>query len=327
MWNIINSLIQNKSRSSPIMSIKYIDKTIVDNQEIAEIFSDYYKYAAYNKVNKIVPEAHFESFLSEKDKRTNTFHLEQIDDKDVWKLIRSLKPKVSSSLDEICNKLVCRAAPHLISPLRFVINKCFSQGQFPDQIKISKISPLYKRSDYQSQNFQPVSIQSTFSKLIEKAAKNQLTNHNEKEFPESSRQFSYKAGHSTAQALILARHEIEKALELNKFVLAIFIDLSVAFDSIDVQEILPRKLEHLGADKRASGFFKSFFNNRKHYVEWNSKRSKINDLYNISVCQGSCLGPVCYNTYTHDYKDVIGGCDDSNCKVVRATVALNFKVP
>ena len=114
--------------------------------------------------------------------------------------------------------------------------------------------------------------------------------------------------------MILARHEIEKALELNKFVLAIFIDLSVAFDSIDVQEILPRKLEHLGADKKASGFFKSFFNNRKHYVEWNSKKSKINDLYNISVCQGSCLGPVCYNTYTHDYKDVIGGCDDSNCK-------------
>ena len=78
--------------------------------------------------------------------------------------------------------------------------------------------------------------------------------------------------------------------------------------------MLPRKLEHLGADKKASGFFKSFFNNRKHYVEWNGKKSKINDLYNISVCQGSCLGPVCYNTYTHDYKDVIGGCDDSNCK-------------
>ena len=88
--------------------------------------------------------------------------------------------------------------------------------------------------------------------------------------------------------------------------------MSVAFDSIDVQEILPRKLEHLGADKRASGFFKSFFNNRKHYVEWNGKKSKINDLYNISVCQGSCLGPVCYNIYKH--KDVIGGCDDSNCK-------------
>ena len=84
-----------------------------------------------------------------------------------------------------------------------------------------------------------MSLQSTFSKLIEKAAKIQLTNLNEKEFPESSRQFTYKAGHSIAQALILARHEIEKALELNKFVLAIFIDLSVAFDSIDVQEILP----------------------------------------------------------------------------------------
>ena len=37
MWNIINSLIQNKSRSSPIISIKYNDKTIVDSQEIAEI--------------------------------------------------------------------------------------------------------------------------------------------------------------------------------------------------------------------------------------------------------------------------------------------------
>ena len=125
-------------------------KQLLIAKKLQKFLFDYFEHAAYNKVNKIAPEAHFESFLSEKDKRTNTFHLEQIDDKDVWKLIRSLKPKVSSSLYEICNKLVCRAAPHLISPLRFVINKCFSQGQFPDQIKISKISPLYKRSDYQT---------------------------------------------------------------------------------------------------------------------------------------------------------------------------------
>ena len=68
LWSIINSLIQNRTKSDPIKSIKFDDKILTDNKEIAEVFSNYYKYAAIKKVNEIKSEVNFEHFLNEKDK-------------------------------------------------------------------------------------------------------------------------------------------------------------------------------------------------------------------------------------------------------------------
>ena len=85
----------------------------------------------------------------------------------------------------------------------------------------------------------------------------------------------------------------------------IFLDLSVAFDSIDVKTILPKKLEHYGADEKTVNFFRTFFNDRKHFIEWNGVKSQENDLFGVSICQGSTLGPPCFNAYTRCYKNVI----------------------
>ena len=69
IWAIINSLIQNKSKSEPIKSIKFEDKTLTDKKEIAEVFSNYYKFAAIKKVNEIKCEVNFEKILTDKDKK------------------------------------------------------------------------------------------------------------------------------------------------------------------------------------------------------------------------------------------------------------------
>ena len=135
LWSIINSLIQNRTKSEPIKSIKFEDKILTDNKEIAEVFSNYYKYAAIKKVNAIKSEINFEHFLNDKDKRVNTFHLKEIDSNDLLDVIKNIKPKSSSGFDSIPNKLVCKAAPSLIAPLKFIINKSFSNGKFPDLLK------------------------------------------------------------------------------------------------------------------------------------------------------------------------------------------------
>ena len=89
-------------------------------------------------------------------------------------------------------------------------------------------------------------VQSIFSKIIEKGALKQMTLHDKNHFIERH-QYSYQENHNTVQPILLARHQIERSLEKNMFVIAVFLDLSVAFDSVEVKHILPKKLKHYGA--------------------------------------------------------------------------------
>jgi hypothetical protein len=45
----------------------------------------------------------------------------------------------------------------------------FSSGYFPDQLKIAKVKPLYKKGcDADAGNYRPVSLISVFSEIIKK---------------------------------------------------------------------------------------------------------------------------------------------------------------
>ena len=83
------------------------------------------------------------------------------------------------------------AASNLVIPMTTIINKCFTSGSFPDKLKLSKISPIHKKLDPESSNFCPISVLSCYSKIIEKAATDQLQKHFKKHL-ENEMQFAYK---------------------------------------------------------------------------------------------------------------------------------------
>ena len=63
----------------------------------------------------------------------------------------------------------------------------------------------------------------------------------------------------TIRPLLLTRHISETELNKNKFVLIIMIDLSLAFDTINTDNILTKKLKSYGANDKATDLFRSFF--------------------------------------------------------------------
>ena len=75
------------------------------------------------------------------------------------------------------------------------------------------------------------------SNVLEKAAVNRLMDHIRvnglAEF-----QSAYKAQHSTATALLRVQHDITSALDSNKGVVFVMLDLSAAFDTIDQEQLL-----------------------------------------------------------------------------------------
>ena len=85
-------------------------------------------------------------------------------------------------------------------------------------------------------------------------------------------QYGFRAKYSTELELIELVDRIYSQLNEKKVPIAIFMDLSKAFDTID-HEILICKMEHYGITNLELQWFRSYLSNRKQYVEFNNTQS------------------------------------------------------
>ena len=74
-----------------------------------------------------------------------SFDFDLIDDEKLKKTLNSLKSKPSSGHDGISTSLLKYLSPALIAQLRIIINQSLITGIFPDQLKIAKVIPIYKK--------------------------------------------------------------------------------------------------------------------------------------------------------------------------------------
>ena len=80
--------------------------------------------------------------------------------------------------------------------------------------------------------------------------------------------------------------------------LAIFMDLSKAFDTLD-HTILLSKLRYYGIGGNELNWFSSYLSDRQQYVESNGVSSTLLSL-KTGVPQGSILGPLLFLVYMND---------------------------
>jgi hypothetical protein len=95
---------------------------------------------------------------------------------EILSIIRSIQTKNSSGYDEISTKLFKISANYICSPLTYICNNL--TGIFPERLKYSTIKPLYKKGDKTDlSNYRLISLLTSFSKVIEKALYNRLTEY------------------------------------------------------------------------------------------------------------------------------------------------------
>ena len=88
---------------------------------------------------------------------------------DILYTCKQLKPKLSSGADFISTKLLKEIAPHIITPLHYLINISMETGYVPPEIKLAKIVPVFKEGNtHEYTNYRPISLLNSFFKLLEK---------------------------------------------------------------------------------------------------------------------------------------------------------------
>ena len=103
----------------------------------------------------------------------------------------------------------------MISPiLSSHFNYLLEVGKFPDELKLCKITPIYKKeSDELLENYRPVSNLPIFVKIFEKIIYSRLDKYFVSKGILHDRQFGFRKQHSTSHALNYSIDKIKLSIE------------------------------------------------------------------------------------------------------------------
>ena len=299
-WGIISEILSKKHKNkSSIKSIVIDGKTIKDSQQIAEKFNDFFLNIGTNLAASLetnTSKTH-RSYLNSNILTSFGFNL--VDEDHINKIMKSLKNKTLSGHDGISIKLLKYLSPALLKPLTLIINQSLITGLFPEKLKIAKVQPLFKKGDEEHiENYRPISLLTSISKVFEKVVFLQLTKYFQDNGLFYDGQYGFRENHSTEMATVELLDRIISALDDKQLPISIYMDLSKAFDTLN-HDILLDKLSYYGVEGTALQWFDSYLSNRSMYVEIDNMKSSVRTL-TTGVPQGSILGPLLFLIYMND---------------------------
>ena len=308
VWNLINMMLGKKNdKSSFVEHIKIGDTDIDNPKRISEIFADHFSKIGSELSKHIV----YNNSLPDLDPppNKNSIFMKPVTEQDVLNVIDSLKSKRSSGLDNLSNEFLKEVKFGIAKPLMVCINKSICEGVFPSKLKCAIVTPLHKGKErYLVNNYRPISLLLTLSKIFEKNIHAEITNFLEYNDIFFDAQFGFRSGHSTTHAAQFLTAEILKAKEKKYHTGTVYIDLSKAFDTICHKTLL-QKLDRMGIRGTAKRLV-------EHYLKDRYIQVKIGNLDNLSQqrelttgCpQGSILGPLFFSCLLNEMHRYLSNC-------------------
>lgn len=308
VWEVVNNEggKKNITRERKNIVLQSSDGIVTDPLKIAQIFSVQFDHSLLPFPGFGAQALHL---LIENSARVqNDMFFRTVSAKEVCDIVRSMETKKSCGYDDMPISVIKDNIDLLDVNLALFFNRCVDECRFPDQLKIARILPVYKKkSKFDPKNYRPISLLPVLSKVFEKLIKTRLLAHLIRNQVLDTRQFGYQRGIGTADAIDALMKDVVINLNKRLKVAGLFLDLSSAFDMVN-HKILLDKLEHYGVRNGVLKLLESYLSNRKQFVEVKSvanngtESTKTSKLVNITrgVPQGSILGPIFFLVFVND---------------------------
>lgn len=232
------------------------------------------------------------------DSPPGSFSCSSVDCFEVHEIILGLRSNCASGWDNITTNIVKKACPYILQPLTHLINLSLDTGIFPEAFKQAIVTPIYKTGlKMLPTNYRPISLLTTFSKILEKIVNKRLMDYLEKNSLLSPRQFGFRLGKSTEDAVLELTAKVRTYLDNDERCLGVFLDLQKAFDTVSIP-ILLKRIEHLGVRGVPLSWFHSYLEGRSQRIRINEHVSNDSDCV-FGVPQGSTLGPTLFLIYVN----------------------------
>lgn len=184
-----------------------------------------------------------------------------------------------------------------------LINQVLESGEFPNCLKETTIIPIYKGGKRNlPRNYRPIALINTFSKIIEKIIKAKIVKFIQETGGFDETQYGFQENSNTQAAVMDVINYINNQLDNGKYVVAVYIDLKKAFDTVD-HRLLLEMLDDLGIRGVGNKLIETYLNNRTIVTNINESISG-KEVISKGVPQGSVLGPLLYLLYIQNINRV-----------------------
>lgn len=302
-WNLINKLTKQSNGNDRNINLEINNKMEKNPVVIANEFNSFF----LNIVDQLNLNTHLSSNFLELPLKNyfstqfqvNSIFMEPVIPEELVLVIKSLKNKTTPGIDGISSFLIKEISPKIAKVLTYIVNFSFESGKFPAKLKEAVVIPVFKSgSKLQSNNYRPISLLSSFSKVFEKLMKKRLLGFLQNTNFFGDKQFGFRTGLNTENALINFMDDVNYGLNSGMCVSGLFLDIKKAFDTVN-HDLLLKKLYQCGVRGSVHEWFKSYLSERKQCVRINTLYSDMG-LIKHGVPQGSVLGAVLFIIYIND---------------------------
>ena len=169
-WKTINLLLNKRSKTTNIKSLKVDDQFIVDNTEIAQSMNKFF-CSVGEKLSDHIPQQPNPMLSNEYvvNQPSTQFRFEAVSPVGAERSLMKMKISFRFGSDGIASHFLKIAFPAISSSLCRIYNLSMETGVFPDSWKEARVAPIFKSGNADDcSNYRPKSVLTVLSRLFEK---------------------------------------------------------------------------------------------------------------------------------------------------------------
>lgn len=229
----------------------------------------------------------------------NEQEIPSITERELEYAIQRLK-NTSPGEDQISNTIL-KHVPNCMKELLIrLFNMSFKHSQVPNSWKIGITCPILKpyKDPTIIKSCRPITMLSCIGKLMERIVQRRLEYYIEINNKLDNRQYGFRRGTGTTEALAAIHSSIAEALEQKEYAITTYLDLQSAFDTVWHKAVL-YKAYNMQIPEYLLKWLNNYFENRNTKVSYKNYTTTQKRV-EVGVPQGAVLSPLLFNIMLSD---------------------------